>query len=337
MSTIMLMEKKRAESQKWWGLQNLWWVPFSIHLGVDNKDEARLSTTMWFISKACTSCSAIWIETCHDRSGCHGKSRSWCHHTLQGLGCRKAGEMLLNVQCGHMELLLLRKTTCFFWRWSFIYFVWGHENLYKMLMRKVSWTPRGRRFRWRSIRYIQSFGIHSDHDHLCFIQDLSQIEHLFSSDRGEIRVLNLQSNKRRLCFRRKRVMLFCSWYGLLESCFGVSCHAEQKCGEPVCVVSLEGPRTDLQMPFHYKWNFPKFYKIRQESMSNLPKISNPEFSVFFLWKVLAASNSSKIWLTKMRHGSIWAVAFWHPDGPDAGIRVESSHGRCFSRSKVWGF
>ena len=37
--------KKRSKSTKWWGLQNLWWVPFSIQVAVDNRDEARLSTS----------------------------------------------------------------------------------------------------------------------------------------------------------------------------------------------------------------------------------------------------------------------------------------------------
>ena len=77
-------------------------VPFSIHVGVDNKDEARLSTS--------------W-STCD----------SWCQ-SCKGLGCRKAGEMLLNVQCGHMELLLLRKITCFFWSFIFIFCVGTWES-----------------------------------------------------------------------------------------------------------------------------------------------------------------------------------------------------------------
>lgn len=71
-------------------------------------------------------------------------------------------------------------------------------------------------------------------------------------------------------------------------------------------------------------------KMRQESMSNLPKISNPEFSGCFFVKSPCSFKVLNL-MEKMRHGSIWAVAFWHPDGP-ATIResgLKSSHGRCF--------
>ena len=106
--------EKRAQSQKRRGLQNLRWVPFSIHVGVDNKDEAGLSSS-WSTRDSFRRL-APHVQPCKLKLVMN-KSRSWCP-CCKGLGCRKAGEMLLNVQCRHVELLLLRKITCFL---SFIF------------------------------------------------------------------------------------------------------------------------------------------------------------------------------------------------------------------------
>lgn len=138
------------------GLQNLRWVPFFIHVGVDNKDEARLSTS-WSTRDSFRRL-APHVQPCKLKLVMN-KSRSWCP-CCKGLGCRKAGEMLLNVQCGHMELLLLRKTTCFLILYIYISCGGGHENLKKILMRKVSWTPRtgdfdGEVYRYKAFAFIR--------------------------------------------------------------------------------------------------------------------------------------------------------------------------------------
>lgn len=146
----------------------------------------------------------------------------------------------------------------------------------------------------------------------------------FSLDHREICVLNVHTIQQmgRLCFGRKRVMLFCSWYGLLESCFGVSCHAEKRCGEPICVAFLEGLRTDLQMSFHYKWNFPKSQnetRIYVKSPQNFqPRI----FRLFFVkspcsFKVLNLidKNEARIHLSSSVLAPRWPCN-------DPGIRVE---------------
>lgn len=319
----LLQRKKRAESQKRWGLQNLRWVPFSIHVGVDNKDEARLSTS-WSTRDSFRRLAPHVQQS--ELKLVMNKSRSWCP-CCKGLGCRKAGEMLLNVQRGHMELLLLRKITCFLI--LYIYISCGDMRISRKFWCEKFHEPHGPEIlmeKYIDTKLSHSFGSWS---FVFYPKPNPPWTCCFSLDHGEICVLNVHTIQQmgRLCFGRKRVMLFCSWYGLLESCFGVSCHAEQRCSEPICVVSLEGLRTDLQMSFHYKWNFPKSQnetRIYVKSPQNFqPRI----LRLFFLWKVLAASKCS-IWLTKMRHGSIWAVAFWHPDGPekmpcnDPGIRVE---------------